>query len=79
MKGRSFHGAITVPNSLKKQNNYSFGIAGRKTLFRPRGQRIHYSRIFGRKWSAVENWARSELNPWLKLSFEILRQAGASL
>ena len=24
-------------------------------------------------------WARSELNPWLKLSFEILRQAGASL
>ena len=27
----------------------------------------------------VEEWTRSRLNPWLKLAFEILRQAGAGL
>ena len=27
----------------------------------------------------VEKWTRSRLNPWQKLAFEILRQAGASL
>ena len=48
-------------------------------MSRKTGLGIHYSRIFGRRWSTVEKWTRSRLNPWLKLAFEIPRQAGASL